>query len=284
MDMKAALVCELVAMEAVRDAGIELAGTAAFAAVADHMGDQSGSIAYFESHTADLCMLGELTGSEITLGHRGRLYFDIEMLGRSAHTCHKYQAINANVLAAQAILALDESELRPELEDWVVELFGPETFIVPGRVYGGLPPGGPSMIPDTAVIRVDCRTQPGVAAETVREEIERCLGVAQSRDSRVKWNLELVDSKSGYLVRRDAPVVSHARRAVRTVRGEEPPLKVEGWLGDTASFGDRIPTILFGPGGEPVYSADENLSVEDITEAAQVYALFLADALDANHH
>ena len=27
--------------------------------------------------------------------------------------------------------------------------------MVPGRIYGGLAPGGPSMIPDECVIRVD---------------------------------------------------------------------------------------------------------------------------------
>ena len=33
--------------------------------------------------------------------------------GRSAHTCHKHDAINANVLAARAVLALDQSRLEP---------------------------------------------------------------------------------------------------------------------------------------------------------------------------
>lgn len=279
MDMKAALACQLVAIEAVRAAGIPLAGTAAFAAVADHMGDQQGSVAYFDAFDADLCVLGELTDNEICLGHRGRYYFDVTALGRSAHTCHKPLAINANVLAAHAVLALDASDLRPELDPGVRELFGAETFIVPGRMYGGLPPGGPSMIPDTAVVRVDCRPQPGVTIEAVRQELDRCLAVAAERDERFKADVELVDVKHGYLVDADAPVVEHMRRAVRTLRGSEPPLTVAGWLGDTASFGEKVPTVIFGPGGEPVYCADENLSVDDIVEATQTYALFLADAL-----
>ena len=49
MDMKAALACQIVAIEAVRDSGLPLSGTLAMAAVADHMGDQLGSIAYFNS-------------------------------------------------------------------------------------------------------------------------------------------------------------------------------------------------------------------------------------------
>src|SRR5699024_235288 len=99
----------------------------------------------------------------IFLGHRGRYYFDITVKGKSAHTCHKPLAINANTLASHAVIELDKSRLIPELERWVTDLFGTETFMAPGRIYGGLPPGGPSMIPDECVIRVDCRPQPGVS-------------------------------------------------------------------------------------------------------------------------
>ncbi|HUZ19208.1 MAG TPA: M20/M25/M40 family metallo-hydrolase [Acidimicrobiales bacterium] len=280
MDMKAALACQIVAMEAVRAAGVALRGTLAMAAVCDHMGDQSGSIAYFAEHDADLCVLGELTDNEVCLGHRGRYYFDVTTRGRSAHTCHKHEAVNANVLAAQAVLSLDASCYRPELDPEVLRLFGPETFVVPGRIYGGLAPGGPSMIPDECVIRVDCRPQPGVTAEEVRAEIDRCLADAKRRDDRFEADVELADVKPGYLARADSEIVTLMVDAVRLVRGGEPALVTENWLGDTASFGAKVPTVIFGPGGPPVYCADEHLSVEDIHEATKAYAAFSALALD----
>jgi acetylornithine deacetylase len=279
MDMKAALACQIVAIEAVRASGLPVEGTLSMAAVADHMGDQLGSIAYFDEFTADLCVLGELTDNQVCLGHRGRYYFDVTTIGRSAHTCHKPQAINANVLAAQAVLALDASRYEPELDRSVVELFGAETYVVPGRIYGGLPPGGPSMIPDECVIRVDCRPQPGVTTEQVRGEIDRCLEAAAKADPRFRAEVVLADVKSGYMAAPDDEVVRLMRIAVREVRGEEPPLVVENWLGDTASFGEKVPTVIFGPGGPPVYCPDEHLTVADIQEATKVYALFAALAL-----
>lgn len=292
MDMKAALACQIVAIEAVKASRLPLSGTIAMAAVADHMGEQAGSIAYFGTHQADLCLLGELTGNQVCLGHRGRYYFDVTVRGRSAHTCHKHAAVNANVLAAQAVLALDRSRLEPDLADGVAELFGPETYIVPGRIYGGLPPGGPSMIPDECVIRVDCRPQPGVSVADVRAEVDRCLERARQRDPRLRAEVVLADVKDGYLAGPDDEVVRHMRDAVRSVRARprgpaaggshrpaEPVLQVAGWLGDTASFGAKVPTVIFGPGGEPVYCPDEHLSVADIVEATQVYAAFTALAL-----
>ena len=274
MDMKAALACQIVAIEAVRASGVPVTGALAMAAVSDHMGEQLGSIAYFDQYPADLCVLGELTGNQVCLGHRGRYYLDITTIGRSAHTSHKPLAINANVLAAQAVLALDASRFEPDLEGWIVDLFGPETFIVPGRIYGGLPPGGPSMIPDQCVIRVDCRPQPGVTIDQVRAEIYRCLDRAREADPRFRADVALADVKNWHLAQPDDEVVRLMRSAVREVRGEEPPLTVENWLGDTASFGEKVPTVIFGPGGTPVYCPDEHLSVDDIHEATKVYAAF----------
>lgn len=281
MDMKAALACQITAIEAVRRSGLDLGGTLAMAAVSDHMGDQLGSIRYFEQHRADMCVLGELSDNEIFLGHRGRYYFDITTQGRSAHTCHKHQAVNANALAAHAILELESSRLEPELDPATKALFGSETMMAPGRVYGGLPPGGPSMIPDECVIRVDCRPQPGVSVETVRAEIDRCLDNARTRDERFRAEVELADVKAPYVADPSSPVVQTMVEAVRQVRGDEPELMAAGWLGDTASFGADIPTVIFGPGGEPVYCADENLSITDIEEATKVYAVFAALALGA---
>ena len=282
MDMKAALACQIVAIEAVRASRLPLSGTLAMAAVSDHMGDQAGSRVYFGGHRADLCVLGELTDNQVCLGHRGRYYFDVTVRGRSAHTCHKHAAVNANVLAAQAVLALDRSRFEPPLAAGVAELFGTETYIVPGRIYGGLPPGGPSMIPDECVIRVDCRPQPGVTTEQVRGEIERCLAEARAADQRFTAEVGLADVKSGYLAQPTDQVVRLMTEAVRLVRGGKPALVTENWLGDTANFGDKVPTVIFGPGGPPVYCADENLPVADIHEATKVYAAFAALAL-ANH-
>jgi acetylornithine deacetylase len=137
------------------------------------------------------------------------------------------------------------------------------------------------MIPDECVIRVDARPQPGVTIDQVRAEIDRCLARAATAEPRLRFDIDLADVKAGYLAAPEDPVVGLMRAAVREVRGEEPPLVVENWLGDTASFGEKVPTVIFGPGGPPVYCPDEHLTVEDIHEATTVYALFAAGALAA---
>ena len=104
----------------------------------------------------------ELTDLQIYLGHRGRLYWDITSIGHSAHTCHRHLAVNAIAKMVPLIEEVEALRYEPELPDWVAELFGPELYTAVGRIYGGLPPGGPSMIPDECTIRVDSRPQPGI--------------------------------------------------------------------------------------------------------------------------
>lgn len=281
MDMKGALACQIAAIVGLINSGLDLKGTLAFAATSDHMGDQKGAISYFDEYPSDLCLLGEPTESMICLGHRGRYYYDVHVKGRSAHTCRKHDAINANYLAALAVIELEQSHLTPDIEDSVANLFGRETYMSPGRLYGGLPPGGPSMIPDECVIRVDCRPQPGVSKEVVLAEIDRCLDAARESDDRFEAEVILADEKPGYFIEEDSEPVSLLREAISTARPGQVrgSVRVEGWLGDTASFGSQVDTIIFGPGGGPVYSADENLSIEDIHDATKVFAGFAAAAL-----
>jgi acetylornithine deacetylase/succinyl-diaminopimelate desuccinylase-like protein len=118
-----------------------------------------------------------------------------------------------------------------------------------------------------------------VSTEQVRAEIDRCLAAAARRDPRFRAEVELADVKAGYLASRDDEVVTLMVDAVRKVRGSEPVLQAASWLGDTASFGAKVPTVIFGPGGEPVYCPDEHLPIDDIVEATRVYAAFGALAL-----
>jgi acetylornithine deacetylase/succinyl-diaminopimelate desuccinylase-like protein len=284
MDMKSALACMIAAAKSLRDSSVQegLDGSLYVAAVCDHMGDQQGSIELFNKVRGDYCILGEISDNEIYLGHRGRYYFDLTTIGRAAHTCHKAQAINANYLAAEFIVDFEPQRYFPTLASPVADLFGDELFMSAGRIYGGLAPGGPSMIPDECVVRIDCRPQPGVSIEEVRGVIQASIDRVQGRDPSFHHQLELADVKRPHYIAPHEPIVQLLARAVEEVKGQPADYRAASWLGDTASFGQLIPTVIFGPGREPVYTANEYLSVAEIETAARVYALTVALALAAD--
>jgi acetylornithine deacetylase/succinyl-diaminopimelate desuccinylase-like protein len=272
MDMKAGVAGIVGAGAALARDRSAWRGTVIVAAVADHMGQQQGAIRFFEEHAADASILAELTDLKIYLGHRGRLYWDVTSIGHAAHTCHRHLAVNAIAKMVPLIEEVEALRYLPELPDWVAELFGPELFTAVGRIYGGLPPGGPSMIPDECTIRIDSRPQPTIDEEEVEALIRDAIERAVARDPEAKYELVLADRKRPHLIERDHPLTVALAQAYRSVVGEEPEYGGGSWLADTASTGHHCPTVIFGPGREPVYMPNEWLDVADIHTATRVNA------------
>ena len=281
MDMKAAVASSIAAAHALKRSDLDFAGKVYVAAVADHMGQQIGAIEFFKKVKADLCILGEVSDNRIYLGHRGRYYFDITTLGRAAHTIHKYDALSAINKMTRVVQKIDEIRYFPELSDEVRELFGDELYTVVGRIYGGLPPDGPSMIPDRCTIRVDTRPQPGISVEEVQNILQKAIEEAVREDPHIRIEIVLADHKDWHWVDQNSEIVQLITDAARTVKEEEPTYHGVAWLGDTASFGKLVPTVIFGPGREPIYMPNEYLDLQDIEVATKVYALTAAMALDA---
>jgi len=273
MDMKAGIGGIVAAGDALARCRDRWSGKVLVAGVVDHMGDQIGAIRFFEEHEADLCILAELTDLDIYLGHRGRLYWDITAYGRSAHTCRRHDAVNAVARMAPLIEEIETLRLMPEVPDWVAELVGPELYTAVGRVYGGLPPGGPSMIPDECTIRVDSRPHPGMGEEPVRTALQERIDVVAARFPDTRYEMVLADRKDSYLIERDHPLVEAVDAACHEVLGRPPRYSAGSWLADTASFGNLVPTVIFGPGHDPVYTPNESLAVGDIERAAEIYTL-----------
>lgn len=281
MDMKAAVASSIAAAHALKRSGIDFAGQLYVSAVADHMGQQVGAQHFFNKVKADLCILGEVSDNRIYLGHRGRYYFDITTLGRAAHTIHKYDAISAINKMTGVIRKIDQIQYFPQLDDERKQIFGEELYMVVGRIYGGLPPDGPSMIPDRCTIRVDTRPQPGISVEEVQAVIQKAIDEAAAEDPEIQTDIVLADKKDWHWVDRDSEIVRLIAEAAHAVKGEEPTYHGVAWLGDTASFGKLVPTVIFGPGREPIYMPNEYLDLSDIEVATKVYALTAALALDA---
>jgi len=279
MDMKAGLGSLIGGMKTLVDSGTDFRGKITFCGVADHMGQQTGSIDLFRRYKFDHCVLAELTDMQIYIAHRGRYYFDISTIGRSAHTCHKYKAINAIEKMVPVIEELSKIKYFPDISEEMKALVGPELFTAVGRIYGGLFPGGPSMIPDRCTIRVDTRPQPGVPLAEVKQILQQALDRAVARDPQIKLEVVDADIKNSFMVSPDAPIVRALKSAWEATLKKKATLVGGSWLGDTASFGDLCETVIFGPGGEPVYQPNESLALTDIEAATRIYALTAAEIL-----
>jgi len=218
---------------------------------------------------------------QIYVAHRGRYYFDISTIGRSAHTCHKYHATNAIEKMLPVVEELSKLKYFPDITDEMKELVGPELYTAVGRIYGGLFPGGPSMIPDRCTIRVDTRPQPGVPLEEVQALIEGALEKARARDPQIRTETVVADVKNSFMVSTDSRIVTCLQDAWEEVMGRPAQLLGGSWLADTASVGHCCETVIFGPGGEPVYQPDESLPISDIEAATRINVLTVLNLMGA---
>ena len=91
----------------------------------------------------------------------------------------------------------------------------------------------------------------------------------------------LADRKRPHLIERDHPLTVALDQAYRSVAGEAPEYGAGSWLADTASTGHHCPTVIFGPGREPVYMPNEWLDIADIEVAAKVNTAMAAILLTA---
>ena len=111
----------------------------------------------------------------------------------------------------------------------------------------------------------------------MRRRIDR----AKARDPQIVLEMVDADIKDSFMVDPQAAIVVALRSAWEATMGKPARFHGGSWLGDTASFGRLCETVIFGPGGEPVYQPNELLALTDIEAATRIYALTAANILQA---
>ncbi|HZS33139.1 MAG TPA: ArgE/DapE family deacylase [Methylomirabilota bacterium] len=289
MDMKAGLAAMLFAVDAVRRTGTRLAGDLVLTAVADEVSGGHRGTGFLVREglvRADVGVVCEPTGDAVRIAHRGALWLEIEVRGRSAHGGRPWLGVNAISKLARIMRAL-EDELLPRLATRTHPLV-PAPTINLGTIRGGTKF---NLVADRATLELDRRLVPGESLDAARAEIEAVCAAVQAADREgFEYRVREVMRVAPAEIAPDAPVVEACRRAYRAVTGREAALAA------TAGFEDAhflieagIPTAMFGPyrrtaPDEPrFYSAsgmpDEWVDLRDVATAAAIYARLILDLL-----
>jgi succinyl-diaminopimelate desuccinylase len=129
---------------------------------------------------------------------------------------------------------------------------------------------------------VDLRTVPGQDHARLREALEELAQQAADVEEGVEARTHLVEDRTWTETPREAAVVRAVERAVRVVTGEAPRYGgvpgctdgtfLQAWAG--------LPVVVLGPGKREVpHQVDEYVGVEQLVEAARIYAATLVYAL-----
>jgi len=144
-----------------------------------------------------------------------------------------------------------------------------------GAIEGGAP-YRPNYFPGVCSIYVDIRIPPQVRPVTVKVELERVL-----RGLGVEYDVDIYRSLLGHEGKNVEPLVQAAEEAFlhlfnKKVKPESPD-RASIWT-DTNIYNEiGIPAIKIGPRGRRISARNEEIDIDVMMKAAQIYALIALD-------
>ena len=276
-DMKGAVAAALGAASAIRRAGINLDGSLTFHLVADEelAGVHGTRVLRDQGILAQrLAVVGEPTDFSLGLAERGGAWITTTAYGAAAHGSRPDRGVNAITSMARFLLRLPD--VLPDIEH---PLCGRPT-VNAALIEGG---SAPNMVPDRCEVEIDRRILPG---ETDRDAVlapfHDLAYALRAEHPDVDVRSEIRDWTEAAESPPDTEIAQALRRASAGERGTQPP--DAGFTGITDAryyINDAaIPTVIFGPGSLGVaHTADEWIEVDDLVQAARVYARLFVEVL-----
>ncbi len=287
-DMKAGLAAMVYAVEALRDAGVQLAGDLYVVGVVQEEPCEGLAMQVLveeEEIHPDYVILGEPSDLQVRLGHRGRLEMQVRVQGRAAHASSPDLGSNAIHNAARLIFSIELLAPRLAHDDFL----GQGTIAVTEIESQA---ASRNAVPDRCTFYIDRRLTLGETERKALAEIQNIINTEEV-DGQVGVTEYRAASYTGYdcrtrnffpawAIAQDHPLVLALVRSVRETLGYRPHLGRWSFSTDGAYTAGvaNIPTVGFGPGEERyAHTQDERVRLNDVVDAARVYARLAVELL-----
>jgi len=271
-DMKGGLAAMACALAMIRAANLPLKRSVIFTAVASEEQGNRGTAALIQKGLrAKWAVVGEPTGLDLVIAHKGVDRYRFQSEGRAAHESLPERGTNAIVAAAHLIAALDQN-LFPKARRQRHPLLGPATYNI-GTIQGGI---SRNTVPDRCTFQISKRWLPGDSPEAIQRELEQAVREVET-EARVSIvrepDMERVPHPPLELPP-DHPLACTLAMVVHRVIGRMPALSAMPAFTDAALFQDaKIPAVVFGPGDLGLAHGDgEHIAVSQLGQATRVYA------------
>jgi acetylornithine deacetylase/succinyl-diaminopimelate desuccinylase-like protein len=267
-DMKGSLAAMLTAVKALNQAGVELDGDLLLTGVADEEFASLGTDHLAQHYHADAAIVTEPTELELALAHRGFASFEVETIGRAAHGSRYQDGIDAIILMGRFLAGLDalEQELLHRK---------PHPLVGPPSIHASLIQGGTEMstYPASCVLMIERRNIPGETIEQTELELQAILDHCARGDERFRASLKTLIHRPPFVVDAEAKIVQAVSKTM-TVRFGSPPVPrgVSFWTDAAILSQAGIPSVLVGPIGQGLHSAEEWVDLPSCVELAGILA------------
>lgn len=298
-DMKCGLAVLLFSMALLNESGANLRGDIRLHVATDEEIAGTGTKWFCDNgyaDGADAVMVGEPTGHDtIEIGQKGILHLTLTAHGTPGHgSTGNYKGDNAITKLARVILHIDEltsvpGHYLPSQAQAVANsrTIAERTMDNPlvgnvidhcsanvGIIEGG---GKINQVPDQASCKVDVRLPYGCKHEDVVAAVDRII--EESGVTGVEAGYEWI--AEGNYTDDTCLLVTSLKDNIESVWGEE-CLPAYQWASSDAAHYRALgcPTIQFGPANNAgIHGYNEDVDVEDVVHAAEIYMLTLCDML-----
>ena len=289
-DQKSGIVSQIFAAYALKKAGLKLKGTFIASATPDEeTGGQAGvgymvEQGYFTKESTDYCVITEcLDVDKVCIGHRGTLWFEVNITGRQSHGSMPSEGINALEFAQRLMQTIDE-DIRPLIAKPTELPVNPPacrmTTLTPTILQAG---EKINTVPATCRIGYDWRLVPELSVSWAKEQIiaacEKVKAGMPGSDYSIVWR----GADAPTLVPKDTDLVETFFASGKTYLGKEMEFSVSPGMDDqkyVVQKGKLEKCIVYGPGRLTLaHKADEYVNIEEMKTAAKIMALSAVDLL-----
>jgi len=296
-NMKAGVAAFMVAGKALLKSGVKLKGDAILAAVVgeisrtpigswqtkEYRGEGAGT-RHLLTHGmhSDYAVVADGSDMNIVWTQNGVVQVKIQTFGQaeaawgSSRATHPMEKMNAIVKMTRIIDAVERWGAEFETKHVYHSPTGPlYPKVNIGAIEGGAP-YRPNYFPGVCAIYVDIRMPPQVRPTQIKYELEKVLN-----GTGLDCELDLYKSLLGHEAKNVEPLVQSAEEAYLYLFGErikhEAPERASIWT-DTNVYNELgIPAIKIGPRGRRIGPRNEEIAIDVMLKAAQLYALIALD-------
>ncbi|MGB9587727.1 MAG: ArgE/DapE family deacylase [Armatimonadota bacterium] len=278
-DAKGQIVTAVLALIALKEAGIQLKGNVVFQSVIEEEAGGNGSLSVvLDGIRADGVVVMEPSGLNVFPANRGAVWFKLTVQGKPTHMGRWRDGVNAIEEIIRVIGVLKEYEQKLVAQSAGDPLFpdvAANVIVNVGTIQGG---EWPSMVPGQCTVEGGIGFLPNKRLADIKEEIASEITNHCSSWVRDHYTLEFNRlHNEAYRLPPDHPLVQTLYTSALSVDVNS---KITGF---TASCDARLfwhtaklPTVVFGPGEfSYAHSQDEQISIAEIKTAANILVRFL---------
>lgn len=276
-DMKGGVAAMVVAVEALAQAGIPLAGDVIIAGTAGEEVDCLGARHLLESGGmagVGALVIPEPTDLSLVSAHRGALWLRLITQGKAAHGSMPELGVNTILHMYKLLDALLDHHFtyRPH------PLLRLPTVNV-GTIQGGTKT---NVVADMCQATVDIRTVPGMSTAEVIGEIQALIDNIKAGTPAFNARIEIVNDKSAVATDPNTPLIQAAQRAGSLILDRTLEPQGASYFTDASVLTPPtgVPTLIFGPGEAGMaHQPDEYVDIDKVVQAAHFYAALALEML-----